>query len=53
MVLGGLIMKDFCILTFALGLMSGAYIVSKSTQAQNMVLNGAKAVKKQIKKLSK
>lgn len=46
-------MKEFGMLTFALGLMAGAYIVSTSHKAQNLVEKGSREIKKKISKMSK
>ena len=46
-------MKDLCIFTFAVGMITGAYIVSKSSKMQNTIKDGEKAIKKTIKKMSK
>ena len=46
-------MKDISVLTFGLGLICGAYIVTKSNKAKEMVEQGAKNLKKKMKKITK
>ena len=44
-------MKD-CLMCMALGFIAGAIIVSNNHKAQQIVENGKKAVKEQVKKLT-
>ena len=46
-------MKDLAIITFAVGMLAGAYVVSTSRKAQNMVESSKKAIKKKIDKMTK
>ena len=44
-------MKDCVLITFALGLIAGAVIVTNNAKAQDMVEKGKKVVKEQIEKM--
>ncbi|MBP5651432.1 MAG: hypothetical protein J6X00_02040 [Clostridia bacterium] len=46
-------MKDLAIITFAVGMLAGAYVVSNSRKAQNVVESSKKAIKKKIDKMTK